>query len=202
LGHYRKSFVSPSNGKRAKKRKRKHADADAAAVDVPPPPELANYVDLGLSSISKSLEKMAAASARGAAAGSGSAGSGKPTDTPTPEPYAVIFVARSGQPSAFHSHFPQMVAVASKSVSDRQPIRLIGFSAACEERLSSSLGIPRVSCIGLREGAPQMKGLVEYVREHVAPVDMAWFQETQSGRYLETKIDAIEVSVGTKKQKT
>jgi ribonuclease P/MRP protein subunit POP3 len=133
-------------------------------------------VDLGLASISRSLE-----------------------NRPNQEPYAVVFVARSGQPSAFHSQFPQMVAVASTS---REPIRLVGFSKSCEERLSSCLGIPRVSSIGLRDGVPQAKALLEFVRQHVPPVEMTWLPEAKAGQYLETKINALEVPVGTKKSRT
>lgn len=127
-------------------------------------------------------------------------GRGTTSEESVPEPYAVVFVARSGQPSAFHSHFPQMVAVASKALPQKQSIRLVGFSAACEERLSRSLGVPRVSSIGLLGGAPQAQALVDFVREHVPPVDMSWSQE--AGRFLGTNISAIEVPIGTKKQKT
>lgn len=202
LGHHRRSFISASKGKRAKRRKRKAAETDVAADAVPPAPELVKHVDLGLANISRSLERISAASSRGAPGASETAGQEATSDESSTEPYAVIFVVRSGHPPAFHSHFPQMVAVASKSMPDRQPIRLVGFSAVCEDRLNTSLGIPRVSSIGLREGAPQAKALVEFVREHVPPVDMSWFQEVESGRYLETKINAVEVAVGTKKQKT
>jgi ribonuclease P/MRP protein subunit POP3 len=92
-----------------------------------------------------------------------------------------------------------MVAVASSTT---EPIRLVGFSRSCEDRLSSCLGIPRVSSIGLREGVPQAKALLDFVRQHVPAVDMHWLQETKRGEYLETKINALEVPVGTKKQKT
>lgn len=202
IGHHRQSFITSSKGKRAKRRKRKGAEADPAAAPVPPSPELTKYVDLGLASISRSLEKISADSGRDNPAASETAARERSPEESRHEHYAVVFIARSGQPSAFHSHFPQMVAVASRSVSSRQPIRLVGFSAACEERLRSSLGIPRVSSIGLREGAPQAKALVDFVREHVPPVDMSWFEEVKSGQFLETKINAIEVPVGTKKQKT
>lgn len=202
LGHHRRSFISPSKGKRAKKRKRKVAEADTAADAVPPAPQLAKYVDLGLASISRSLEKVSAQPRRDDPPASEATDQKRTSEELPCEPYSIIFVARSGQPSAFHSHFPQMVAVASKSVPSRQPIRLVGFSAACEERLSSALGIPRISSIGLREGAPHTKALVEFVREHVPPVDMTWYQETKNGRFMETKINAIEVPIGTKKQKT
>lgn len=202
LGHHRRSFIAPSRGKRAKRRKRKGAEGDVAADAVPPAPELAKYVDLGLASISRSLEEIRAASEADAAAESQPTGGERTSVVPPAEPYAVVFVSRSGQPSAFHSHFPQMVAVASKSVPSRQPIRLVGFSAACEDRLSAALGVPRVSSIGLREGAPQAKALIEFAREHVAPVDVSWFREVESGRFLGTKIKAVEVPIGAKKQRT
>ncbi len=116
-------------------------------------------------------------------------------------PYAVVFVARSGQSSAFHCHFPQIVARASQSRPTDSPIRLVGFSKACEDRLSAALGIPRVSSVALREDAPHSKGLVDFVREHVAPIEVSWLREVQSGNFLETKIDGVPTKVGTKKQR-
>jgi ribonuclease P/MRP protein subunit POP3 len=92
-----------------------------------------------------------------------------------------------------------MVSLAAASQSPDEAVRLVGFSRACEERLSAALGIPRVSSIALREGAPQAKGLVDFVREHVAPIELAWLREARSGRFLETRIDAVPTKVGTKK---
>jgi ribonuclease P/MRP protein subunit POP3 len=114
-------------------------------------------------------------------------------------PYSVVFVARSGQSSAFNCHFPQMVATAAQSQPADRTVRLVGFSKACEDRLSAALGIPRVSSIGLREDAPQVKGLVDFVRQHVAPVDVSWLREAQSAKFLATKIDAVATKVGAKK---
>ncbi|KAB5570069.1 hypothetical protein GE09DRAFT_1170934 [Coniochaeta sp. 2T2.1] len=202
LGHHRRSFITPSKGKRAKRKKRKTAEPQAADNAIPPVPGVAKDVDLGLANISRSLEKVSATSKQNQPEASEATGHEGVSNESTPESYAVVFVARSGQPSAFHSHFPQMVAVASKAVPSKQPIRLVGFSEACEDRLSSALAIPRVSSIGLREGAPQTKALIEFVREHVPPVEMSWFREVESGRFLETKINAVEVPVGNKKQKT
>jgi ribonuclease P/MRP protein subunit POP3 len=115
------------------------------------------------------------------------------------KPYAVVFVARSGQSSAFHCHFPQIVALAAQARPPDNPIRLVGFSKACEDRLSAALGIPRVSSVALREDAPHAKGLIDFVREHVAPVEISWLREAQSGEFLETKIDGVPTKIGTKK---
>ncbi|KAL2181641.1 uncharacterized protein P884DRAFT_189804 [Thermothelomyces heterothallicus CBS 202.75] len=195
LGAYRRSFITPSKGKRKRSKKARGSETPsnaAPASTVPPPPELAAHVDVGLSAISRTLQAM----------------SGR--ETPNREeaepkgcsrPYSVVFVARAGQSSAFHCHFPQMVALAAQSQPPDKAVRLVGLSKACEDRLSTALGIPRVSSIGLREDAPQAKGLVEYVREHVAPVEIAWLREAQGGRFLETKIDAVPTKIGVKKQR-
>ena len=114
-------------------------------------------------------------------------------------PYSVVFVARSGQTSSFHCHFPQMVATAAQSQPADGAVRLVGFSKACEDRLSAALGIPRVSSIGLREDAPLAKGLVDFVRERVPPIEVAWLKEAQSAKFLETKIDAVPTKIGNKK---
>ncbi|KAK4178440.1 hypothetical protein QBC36DRAFT_103826 [Triangularia setosa] len=187
LGTHRRLFVMPSKGKRDRKRKRAQDEAapEAAAVQavsdpVPPTPELAGYVDVGLSHISRTLQDISSKD-----------------DT---KPYSVVFVARSGQSSAFHCHFPQMVALASQSQPPEKAVRLVGISKACEDKLSAALGIPRVSSIALREDAPQAKGLVDFVREHVKPIEVTWLKEARAGKYLDTKIDAVPTKIGVKKK--
>lgn len=170
-----------------------------SVAPAPPVPELAAYVDVGLSQISRTLQAM-----------SNKEGFKPPGEDATPEqpgpdtqrdnkPYSVVFVARSSQSSAFHCHFPQMAALAAQSQAPERAVRLIGFSKACEDQLSTALGIPRVSSIGLREDAPQAKALVDFVRERVAPIRVAWLEEASSGKFLETKIDAVPTKIGTKK---
>ncbi len=186
LGHHRKEYIAPSKGKRARAREKKASGASIPAGVVPPPPELAAFVDVGLANITRVLET---ASSRG----------DNQESQLVPLPYSAVFIARSGQPSAFHSHFPQMVAVASTTHSDNEPIRLVGFSQACEARLSACLGLPRASSVALRVGAPQSKALVDFVRARVRPVEVSWVHEAQEGRYRETKINTTETTVGSKK---
>jgi ribonuclease P/MRP protein subunit POP3 len=92
-----------------------------------------------------------------------------------------------------------MVALAAQSQSTDKAVRLVGFSKACEDRLSAALGIPRVSSIGLREDAPLAKGLVDFVRERVKPVEVPWLREAKEGKFLETRIAAVPTKVGNKK---
>ncbi|KAH6850160.1 hypothetical protein B0I37DRAFT_370895 [Chaetomium sp. MPI-CAGE-AT-0009] len=202
LGVHRKSFIPPSKGKRKRSKK---AGSPANPEETwqisssPPTPELAAYVDVGLSKISRELQAMSSQhehNPRLEAAPSEHGEKEPKTDT---RPYDVVFVARSGQPSTFHCHFPQMVALAARSQPADKAVRLVGFSKSCEDRLSAALGIPRVSSIGLRADAPQAKGLVDFVRDHVAPIEVAWLREARAGKFLETKIDAVPTKVGVKK---
>lgn len=190
---YRNSYIRPSKGKKAKARKRKRDQLDEAQVQppVPPPPAVAASVDVGLTNITKNL---AASSAKTQSREDENVDNG-PCST-----YAVIFVVRSGTPSTFFSHLPQMVAAASRQL--EEPIRLVGFSKSCEERLSACLGIPRVSSVALRAGASgQLKGLVDLVRKQVAPVEARWLEDGGKGEYRETKINSIQAPIGAKRQK-
>ncbi|KLU83982.1 hypothetical protein MAPG_03031 [Magnaporthiopsis poae ATCC 64411] len=199
LGEYRRKYTSQSKGKRSKAKKKEQlqvGEAPAAEAVKPPPPELGKYVDVGLASITRGLQQPGATGNAGrpkTRSGNGTAGG----DAADNIPYTVVFVARSGQSSAFHCHFPQMVAVASAS----SPVRLVGFSKACEDRLSECLGIPRASSIALRAGAPQSQALLDFVRQKVALVEVPWLEEVAAAGYRETKINTIEAPVGRKKQK-
>jgi len=202
IGH-RRSQITSSKGKRKRKRARKGASkrqTDAAATDavtasvtstVPPMPELAAYVDIGLSRICRNLQDMSRRKPSEA----------KPSPPDQQAGYSVVFVSRASKSSAFGSHFPQMLALASRS--SEKPVRLVGFSSkACEDRLAAALGIPRVSSLALREGAPQAKGLLDFLQDHVPPVEVIWLDEARRGEYLATNIESIQTKVGPKVKKT
>lgn len=165
---------------------------------MPPSPEVASCVDVGLSNITRNLQLNASSSAL-------ETEPKESQDASTPKPqvsYSVIFVSRSGPPSALISHLPQMVAVASKSQQLAEPTRLVGFSKACEERLSSCMGIPRVTSVGLRVGEmAQLKAVVDFVRERVSAVDVPWLEHATKGTYRETKINTIQAPIGKRRKK-
>ncbi|CAK7202610.1 RNase P and RNase MRP subunit [Sporothrix eucalyptigena] len=187
-------------------------EAKRPSDNIPPPPDLLQFIDVGLVTITREL-------AKSAAPGSVIPAQGAPKDTSHPSPttpssspsssispYAAVFVVRSGHSSAFYSHFPQMVAVASQQVSaapdsPSSPIRLVGFSRACEDRLGTSLEIPRVSAVAIRAGAPQSQGLLKFLEETVSAVDVRWLGEAQTGKFRNTHIHMAEVTVGPKRKK-
>ncbi|KAI0455621.1 hypothetical protein F5B21DRAFT_471026 [Xylaria acuta] len=193
LGHYRSQHIHASKGNRAKKRKRKELPDKEATLPVPPAPELKSYVDIGLSFVTHSLQRTASEA--------GCLRDGQdPGDRPASRFYSAIFVVRSGQPNALSSHLPQMIAVACKSHPLQPPTRLVELPKACEGRLHESLGIPRVSCIGVCVDAPNSNALVDFMREHVPVVKVPWLQEAARAEYRGTKINTIETVMGIKKK--
>lgn len=199
IGHHRSRHIQPSKGKREKKRKRKEEGSTGADVAVPPIPEIGSFVDVGLSTVTRSLQNLAAkghSSARVAA-----------EDTTMSDGvqngslYSAVFVARSGYPNILSNHLPQMISVASGSHLSRTSTRLVGLSKACQDRLSDALGIPRVSCIGLRDGAPNSKALLEYIREHVPTTEAVWLRDALDTDFKDTKINSIETTIGISKHK-
>lgn len=200
ISQYRKAYIQPSKGKRSKARKRKRNQGGEPQADpvVPPPPIVAGSVDVGLSNITRNLESSAAASSTTKDGGIAE----NRIASNRPGPYAIIFVARSGPPSAFFSHFPQMVAVASKSQKFDEAPRLVGLSKSCEDKLGACLGIPRVSSLGLRvDNTAQSKALIDFVRKRVPPVEAPWLDETAGAKFQDTKINTIQTPIGNKRQK-
>ncbi|KAK1640522.1 hypothetical protein BDP81DRAFT_312499 [Colletotrichum phormii] len=197
LGQHRQRHIQPSEGKRAAKRKRKEEGAagkEPEKAERPPLPEIASFVDVGLASITRNLERLASTQQGSEKDTKGSNAAAVP-----PAPYALIFVARSGQSSAFNCQLPQMVAVASNATAPAPATRLVGYSKPCAEKLSAAVGIPRVSSIGIRVGAPMSKALVDYVQKHVSPVSVAWLDEAKDAVYRSTQLKVEEKMLPAKK---
>ncbi|RDA91483.1 hypothetical protein CP533_4593 [Ophiocordyceps camponoti-saundersi (nom. inval.)] len=184
IGQHRRAHIKPSKGKRAARRRRNKIDAkdDAASAPVPPPPELFEKVAVGFNSIARTLQDVSSDARR--------------------PPYAMVFVARGNQSAAFNCHFPKMVGVTSKDSPPDERTRLVGFSRSCSDRLSSSLGIARVSSVALSRDAPGAAPLWDLVRRKVAPVDMAWLEEAMGVEYRATNIVSIEAAIGSKRART
>ncbi|KAI1124984.1 hypothetical protein F5Y10DRAFT_248050 [Nemania abortiva] len=196
LGHYRSQHIHPSKGNRAKKRKRKEQSNSETAPPAPPAPEIQSYVDIGLSCVSRCLQKTTSEGLESSSLRDGQ----KLEELPASRFYSAIFVARSGQPNALSSHLPQMVAVACKSHPSQPPTRLVELPKACESRLCESLGIPRVSCIGICVGAPNSNALVDFTREHVVITKVPWLEEASDAEYRSTRINTIATAIGSRKK--
>lgn len=109
-------------------------------------------------------------------------------------PLAAIFIPRSDRPSIMHSHLPLLTKTASLATPSSPPIRLVMLRKGAEERLGAALALPRVGLIGLIEGAPDSKGLIDFIRVCVSQVEVPWVQEAMTGQYLPVKVNEIETS--------
>lgn len=95
-----------------------------------------------------------------------------------------------------------MIAIASKSQQLLEPIRLVGFSKDSEERLSTCMGIPRVTSVALRaDDMAQLNAVVDFVRDRVPAIEAPWLEQTANGLYHETKINTMQAPIGKKRQK-
>lgn len=194
IGQHRRAHIKPSKGKRVAKRKANTKDDERppASIPTPPKPEIGAKVDVGFNSITKNLEGLSHAVPKSNA---------KPADGPR-QPYSMVFVARGNQTSAFNCHFPKMICAASKNTQQDEKARLVGFSKPCSDRLSSSLGIARVSSVAVERDAPGAEALWAFVQKAVPPVDISWLDGIGDTKYRATKIASAETTVGNKKART
>jgi ribonuclease P/MRP protein subunit POP3 len=191
--------VRPSQGKRSRKRKRTEEKAAnqvtgaeptstpaKADVTVPAGPEIQHHITIGLNSTSRLLESLIDPLAP--------KNTTNPSNTVTiesrsqPRRLAAIFLTATTQDYLPYSYLPTLTALASSTQPNKPPIRLIKLSAASENKLCESLGIPRLGVVGVLEEAPGATPLIEYVRENVDAVDVAWAREVGAGRWLGSNI--------------
>ncbi|KOS18905.1 hypothetical protein ESCO_001221 [Escovopsis weberi] len=202
LGQHRRLLPAPSKGRRAARRGRKAAAGGSSATGKPAPgvppqpkPELDSSIDVGFNSITRNLQAQASSPASSSPTDAG-------PDVAAAPPYSMVFVARGNQSSAFHCHFPHMVGAASQRSPAGEKTRLVGFSRPCSERLSSVLGVPRVSSVAVKRTAPGAQALLAFVEQKVAPVRVSWMGEGEGGgtvEYCPTQISSTETTVGAKR---
>ncbi|KAJ6444693.1 ribonuclease P/MRP protein subunit POP3 [Purpureocillium lavendulum] len=197
IGQHKRHHVKPSKGKRAGgknagAKQEKPSKAETGALAAPPRPELSAHIDVGFNSITRKLEETARARKS----------TGTDAVNGAKEPYSMVFVARGNQSPAFNCHFPKMVGAASRGPASAERTRLIGFSKPCSERLSSVLGVARVSSVAVARDAPGAEALWAFVRKIVSPVDISWLDGSTVGAYQPTRIASVETTVGGKKAKT
>lgn len=196
IGKHRRAHIKPSKGKRAeKKRKWKQRESDTQATpmaaDMPPKPEIASQIDVGFNSITTGLQRKNPLAAALETV----------KKTENSQKYSMVFVCRGNQTAAFNSHFPQMVAASTISVKTDQATRLVGFSKPCSDRLSTSLGIARVSSVAIHVDAAGSDALWNCVRMSVPASRCDWLEEAQSLEYRQSQVVSMETSVGVKKIK-
>lgn len=179
MGLHRTQHLEPSKGVRAKKRKRSEPKSER-----PSPPAIATDIKVGLNSVTRAMESQAAVIPS--------------AHQPLPRIIAVVFLPKHKDDMAV-AHLPVLAAYASLTKSTTSAIRIVAFDVIAEKRLATVLGLPRVGAVGIMEGG-EGSALVDFVRKHVAPVDVPWIREAGSAKYLALKV-AVQESKSTREQK-
>jgi len=109
-----------------------------------------------------------------------------------PTHIAAIFVPMSTHPAVLHAHLPQLIFTASLAHPSLPSTRLVQLPKGSDARLCDALGLPRVSIIGILEGAPHSNALIDVVRKTVPKIDVPWLKEMREEKYLKVKVNAIE----------
>jgi len=219
IGQYRISHVPASTGKRSKKRKRKDAKLaeESSALQRPPPPHILSSIVVGLNNITRVLEASSQRfptdvqdpeltsqgdSQSQVRQNEACSSTGQKRNTPdfpaitdrTTSPsshFSVIFVL-SSLPPVLMEHLPQLVATSALAHPELPMTRLVQLRKDCGGRLCTALGLQRVSAIGILDGAPHSKSLLDIVREQVSVIRVPWLQEAKDNQYLPVKIRAVE----------
>ena len=113
---------------------------------------------------------------------------------------AFIIVLPTSYPPVLQAHLPQLVGLASSARPDLPAIRLVQLNKTANERVCTALGMHRVSCLGILNGAPNSQALLDFVQAEVAEVEIRWLQEMST--YVPVKVNSIETTQPVaKKQK-
>lgn len=202
IGQYRRDHINPSKGKRSKKTSRKHKSEDKEATtssEAPAPsiPEVSSYVVVGLNSILRRLESLSNLSRIRSAKShelkllEGDSNT-KVDESTSFKRFLAIFIVSLSQPVIIEELLPQLVATASLASPTYPQTRVVRVPKEYHNQLRQCLGIPSVSIIGILDGAPLSKGLIEFIIEHVPENKLPWIGEAESVQYLPVKINAIE----------
>lgn len=188
LGEHRKAHIQPSKGK---KRKR-DMQSTSNGVSVPLPPAIGSHVLVGLNSITRYLEALAAGTVPPAASLDKPTASeheqtvpgndiGQQTETFLRPLGLVILTHPQPSLSPSHAHVPELLHLATVHPQSRnkslESTRLVTLPTSNDARLASALHIPRVGAVGIFEGAPGAKALEDYARKHVGLTECPWIEQ-------------------------
>jgi ribonuclease P/MRP protein subunit POP3 len=207
LGNHRRNYIHPSKGK--KRKRNATQDEPTMSEPAPPPPEIGKHLLVGLNSVTRHLEALAARQAPSATS------IAEPENTPievskhTPEdpqkasnekkqdgktrantdlkPLSMVILTHPKPSlSPAHAHLPTLLHLSMLSPSPSPTTtsaRLIALPTSTDALLASALHIPRVGALAVYEGAPGAKALEDYVREHVGVTECAWVDEAMKAEW-------------------
>jgi ribonuclease P/MRP protein subunit POP3 len=198
LGDHRRIHIHPSKGK---KRKRKSKDEATPDDTRPPAPEIGKHILIGINSVTRHLEALAAHHAPSTMPVAVS-GTGEQDAIDDPRPVSMVITTHpKPSSSTAHAHLPTLVHLSTlKSSSLPQATRLIPLATVTDPRLASILHIPRVGALAIFADAPGAQTLEVFVREKVGVTECPWIDEAMAADWKGLNIKR-EISVGKAKVK-
>lgn len=166
----------------------------------PPPPAIGTHILIGLNSVTRHLEALAAQSApatmpasekENRASGPDTRPSStEPTQEITLKPLSIVVITHNHPPASLpHAHIPALLHLSTLSSPSSTPTRPIAVPLGYEPRLASVLHIPHVGAIGIMAGAPGARALEDYVREHVGVTECRWIEEAMDAEWKGVNIE-------------
>lgn len=168
--------------------------------DPPSPPEIGKHILVGINSVTRHLEMLAA----------GSAPATMPSAVPTTEnstadeiastkekdvlrPLSMVIITHPKPcASTAHAHLPTLVHLstlqppssdAASTPSIPQATRLIPLATSTDARLASNLHIPRVGALAIFSDAPGAKSLEAFVRGKVGITSCPFIDEALAAKW-------------------
>ncbi|KAF1847396.1 uncharacterized protein K460DRAFT_402753 [Cucurbitaria berberidis CBS 394.84] len=194
LGDHRRNHIHPSKGKK-RKRPCKAAQNDTTMGEAPPPPpEIGKHMLIGLNSVTRHLEALAARNGPSTSpfatlksdekeTGAKKAGRQDVESGEDSRPLSMVILTHPKPSlSPAHAHLPTLVHLSTLSPpstpqSPTATTRLIPLATSTDGRLASKLHIPRVGALGIFQDAPGAKALEDFVRENIGLTECVWIDE-------------------------
>jgi ribonuclease P/MRP protein subunit POP3 len=173
----------------------------------PPPPAIANHILIGLNSVTRHLEALAAKTAPSTTLVASTARESTNSSTDTNEqekataragddlrPLSMVILTHPKPSlSPAHAHLPTLVHLCTLSPPSTTPnaataTRLVPLPTSAEGQLASSLHIPRVGALAIYADAPGAKTLEDYVRKHIGMTECKWIEEALSAEWRGMKV--------------
>lgn len=186
-------------------------------AESPLPPELGKHILVGINSVTRHLEALAASKALPAALeaargeekdpGVGDELHAADEDQDLRRFSMVIMTHPNPSLSPAHAHLPTLVHIstlsAAKATTTVDPAtnlaaRLVPLPTSTDSRLASKLHIPRVGALGIFEAAPGARALEEYVRQHVDLTECRWIDEAVHADWKGVNVKSEPVSKAKK----
>ncbi|KFY26268.1 hypothetical protein V491_01379 [Pseudogymnoascus sp. VKM F-3775] len=192
IGHYRKTHVTLSKGKRGKRAKRRELRGGAAqpAQDEasPIPSELSSHILVGLNSITRHLEFQSRQACPP------SLGIQIPRSDSIRRHLAVVVTTWPSIPQIFTSHLHKLLQTSSLLHPNLPPTRLVILPRSNEKRLCSALGVPRAGFIGIFDNAPSATAVIDFCLANVPGIEVGEWLKANRSTFMPLKINTIEAA--------